>query len=171
MPWACPERCLEGCPGGRRPCQGGVGSTPSALNALRPALERTAEPIPCQHLGTGPLHTKHPAVHGQGGGSQRCPRWWQQQQTAAGSSTEPGTPGHCLLMLALTLSLSQQGPGNYTDTFKLLILLKIIPRSGCEAGPHTLPGCHVSLLPSAGTGQLRGHWHPGTQRLSSCLGH
>lgn len=111
-----------------------------------------------------------PAVHAQGGGSQRCPRWWQWQQAAAGSGRERGTPGHCLPVLALTLFPAQQGPGNYTDTFKLLILLKIIPRSGREAGPHALPGCNASLLPSAGTGQPRGCRHPSTQCLSPCLG-
>lgn len=80
-------------------------------------------------------------------------------------------PGHCLPVLALTLSPAQQGPGNYTDTFKLLILLKIIPRLGREAGHHALPGCNASLLPSAGTGQPRGCRHPGKQRFSLCLGH
>lgn len=89
----------------------------------------------------------------------------------SGSRRELGTPGHCLPVLALTLSPAQQGPGNYTDTFKLLIRLKIIPRSGREAGPHALPGCSASLLPSAGTGQPRGHWHPSAQWLSLCLGH
>lgn len=94
----------------------------------------------------------YPAVHVQGGGSWSFPWWWQWQQAAAGRKREQGTPGHCLPVLALTLSPAQQGPGNYTDTFKLLILLKIIPRSGCEAGPPALPGCDASLLPSAGTG-------------------
>lgn len=77
----------------------------------------------------------------------------------------------CLPALALVRSPAQQGPGNYTDTFKLLILLKIIPRSGCEAGPPALPGCDASLLPSAGTGWPRGHGQRGAQRLSPSLGH